>query len=85
MFEQTLKNVVAMLIKDSDITSYQNKIVCSQFKVLAFTNESGIFFFFFFSISKKMGRSGDGKLFIGMAMTPCFYTIAPNSTLCGRS
>ena len=57
------KNVVSMLIKDKDITSYQ--LLLKQDRVLV--KQSTCFFdrwiwiFSFFHFSKKMGRSGDGK------------------------
>ena len=70
MSKQPLKNVVSMLIKDKDITSYQLLLI-KQDRVLvlaaltSFVDYTVVnlefFFFFFFYFSKKMGRSGDGE------------------------
>ena len=66
MSKQPLKNVVSMLIKDKDITSYQLFLI-KQDRVLVLASLTSFFdytvvnLFFFFYFSKKMGRSGDGK------------------------
>ena len=71
MSKLPLKNVVSMLIKDKDITSYQLLLI-KQDRVLVLAsltsffdytvvNLDFFFFFFFFTFRKKMGRSGDGE------------------------
>ena len=69
MSKLPLKNVVSMLIKDKDITSYQLLLI-KQDRVLVLASLTSFFdytvvnldfFFFFFDFSKKMGRSGDGE------------------------
>ena len=69
MSKLPLENVVSMLIKDKDITSYQLLLI-KQDRVLVLASLTSFFdytvvnlefFFFFFYFSKKMGRSGEGK------------------------
>ena len=60
MSKQPLKNVVSMLIKDKDITSYQlikQDGVLVNLSLLWLVNLE----FFVFTFRKKMGRSGDWK------------------------
>ena len=66
MSKQPLQNVVSMLIKDKDITSYQLLLI-KQDRVLVIASLTSFFDYtvvnleFFFYFSKKMSRSGDGK------------------------
>ena len=77
MSEQPLKNVVSMLIKDKDITSYQLLLI-KQDRVLVLASLTSFFdytvvnleiFFCFFSLFEKNGSVGrwETKHFIGMA------------------
>ena len=89
MSEQPLKNVVSMLIKDKDITSYQLLLI-KQDRVLVLASLTSFFdytvvnlefFFVFFHFSKKMGRSGDGKRNILLGWPLCNPTKKINSNM----
>ena len=76
MSKLPLKNVVSMLIKDKDITSYQLLLI-KQDRVLVLASLTSFFdytvvnlvFFFFFLLFEKNGSVGrwGTKHFIGMA------------------
>ena len=77
MSKQPLKNVVSMLIKDKDITSYQLLLI-KQDRVVVLASLTSFFdytvvnmeFFFFFLLFEKNGSVGrwETKHFIGMAL-----------------
>ena len=90
MSKQPLKNVVSMLIKDKDITSFklllikQDRLLVNYLLLWLVNLE-----FFFFYFPKKIGRSGDGRrnILLGRPYWMSAICIAElgNTALCPRS
>ena len=86
MSKQPLKNVVSMLIKDKDITSYQLFLI-KQDRVLVLASLTSFVDYtvvnlVFFSLFEKNGSVGrwEMKHFIGMALLPGVFhqNLSPN-------